>query len=321
MNFPVFDLHCDTALALLGLDKPAGGDLLKNKLHVDLQRATALQGYCQCFACFTTPEMSQWYRRSPVDIFEMELSAILSQIQRYEDRISQAFSAEDVEENRKNGKISAILTIEGPAGFGYDPALLENLWQIGFRMSTLGWNEGNVLTGSHITGEGLSDMGREYVKEAQRLGMLLDVSHLSDRGFWDLMEMSQGTVIATHSNSRHVCGHSRNLTDDMFRAICQNGGVAGINLYTDFIGGEGTVADACKHILHWLDMDPEGTHIALGGDLDGCDKLPSGFDGVQSYPALAQTLLDCGVGHDIVENIFWNNAMGVMKHAVRNYQK
>ena len=107
--------------------------------------------------------MRKWYGKAPEDIFELELSKILSQIQINEDRIRQVFFPEEVEENRENGKFSAILTIEGPAGFGYDPALLENLWQIGFRISTLGWNEKNALTGSHATGGGLTDLGREYV--------------------------------------------------------------------------------------------------------------------------------------------------------------
>ena len=320
MKFPVFDLHCDTALALLSLDKPAGGGLLKNNLHIDLVRA-AFPGYCQCFACFTTPEMRQWYGKTPEDVFELELSKILSQVQANEDRIKQAFSPEEVEENRNNGKFSAILTIEGPAGFGYDPALLENLWQIGFRMSTLGWNERNVLTGSHATGGGLTDLGREYVKECQRLGMLVDVSHISDEGFWDIMEMTLAPVFATHSNSRTVCGHSRNLTDDMFKAICQTGGVAGLNLYTDFLGENATAETAVGHILHWLELDPEGTHIALGGDLDGCDSLPEGITGIESYPIIAQKLLAAGVGEKIVENIYWNNAMGVLKNAVRNHKK
>ena len=283
MNFPVFDLHCDTALALLSLDKPAGGGLLKNDLHIDLERVQ-FPGYCQCFACFTTPEMLKWYGKVPEDIFELELSKILSQIQINEDRIKQAFSPEEVEENGKNGKFSAILTIEGPAGFGYDPALLENLWQIGFRISTLGWNEKNALTGSHATGGGLTDQGREYVKECQRLGMLVDVSHISDEGFWDIMKITQAPVIATHSNSRAVCGHSRNLTDDMFKAICQTGGVAGLNFYTDFLGENATLDTVVGHVLHWLEIDPEGRHIALGGDLDGCDSLPAGFTGIESYP-------------------------------------
>ena len=320
MNFPVFDLHCDTALELLGLSKSPGGGLRKNDLHIDLSRAD-FPGYCQCFACFTTPDMRKWYGKAPEDIFEMELSKILSQVMANEDRIRQAFSPDEVEENRQNGKFSAILTIEGPAGFGYDPELLEMLWRIGFRISTLGWNEQNVLTGSHATGGGLTDLGREYVIECQRLGMLVDVSHISDEGFWDIMEITQAPVIATHSNSRAVCGHSRNLTDDMFKAICQTGGVAGLNLYSDFIGENATVDRACSHILHWLEIDPEGTHIALGGDLDGCDSLPAGITGIESYPMIAQKLLAAGVGEKIVENIYWNNAMGVLKNAVRNHKK
>jgi hypothetical protein len=100
MNFPVFDLHCDTALALLSLDNPAGGELLKNHLHIDLERAQ-FPGYCQCFACFTTPEMRQWYGKTPEDIFELELSKILSQVQANEDRIKQAFSPDEVRKIEK----------------------------------------------------------------------------------------------------------------------------------------------------------------------------------------------------------------------------
>ena len=321
MKFPVFDLHCDTALALLGLDKSAVGTLAENRLHLDLKRAEALPGYCQCFACFTTPEMTKWYRKSPEDIFEMELSCILGQLMVHQDRIRQVFSIDEVEQNRAQGRMSAILTIEGPAGFGYDPELLENLWQIGFRISTLGWNESNVLTGSHASGEGLTDRGREYVKECQRLGMLVDVSHISDKGFWDILHMTDGPVVATHSNSRTICAHSRNLTDDMFRAICESGGVAGVNLYADFLGHPATLDTVCDHILHWLELDPEGRHIALGGDLDGCDTLPGGVTGIESYPALARRLLKLGVGEQIVENIYWNNAMGVMRYAVRHNKK
>ena len=320
MKFPVFDLHCDTALAMLPLGWSKGGQLRCNALHLDLNRAN-FPGYCQCFACFTTPEMESWYHKKPVDVFEMELAMILSQIHQNPDKIAQAFSVSDIEKNREKGIASAILTIEGPAGFGYDPALLEDLWQIGFRISTLGWNECNVLAGSHVTGEGLTDRGREYVKECQRLGMLVDVSHLSDQGFWDIMDITQAPVVATHSNSRALCPHSRNLTDDMFRAICQTGGVAGLNVYTDFLGNAPTLDTACDHIFHWLELDPEGKHIALGGDLDGCESLPLGFDGVQSYPALAQRLLERGAGEKIVESIFWNNAMGVFNNAVRHNEK
>ncbi len=319
MNFPVFDLHCDTALALLGHEMNEKGSLRKNHLHIDLERAATLGCYAQCFACFTTPFMEKWHNISPVTVFERELEGIILQLQENQDLIVQAFSPEDIEANRKNGKMSAILTIEGPAGFGFDPAKLEMLHKVGFRITSLGWNESNVLTGSHKTGEGLTDLGKVYVCEAQRLGMLVDVSHLSDQGFWDLMEITNAPIVATHSNSRAVCDNSRNLTDDMFLAICRTGGVAGFNQCAPFVGENPNLDTVCDHIIHFLELDPSGKHIALGGDLDGCDELPAGFDSVQSYPSMAQRLLQRGVGKQTVGDIFWNNALGVMKRAVCNH--
>ena len=245
-------------------------------------------------------------------MFERELSVLLREINDNQDLIRQAFSADDIQDNQANGLMSAILTIEGPAGFGYDPALLENLWQIGFRISNLGWNEKNSLTGSHKTGEGLTDLGKEYVKEAQRLGMVVDVSHISDQGFWDIMDITAAPVIATHSNSRAVCNNSRNLTDDMFRAICQTGGVAGINMGAPFVGENATLDTVCDHIFHYLELDTTGKHIALGGDLDGVSLLPDGFSGIESYEALADRLIERGVSKDTVMDIYWNNAIGVL---------
>ena len=143
--------------------------------------------------------------------------------------------------------------------------------------------------------------------------MALDVSHLSDEGFWDVMDITSGPVCASHSNSRRVYPVSRNLTDEMFRAICQTGGVAGLNLYTGFLGEEPvTLEAACRHVLHWLELDG-GKHIALGGDLDGCERLPEGLGGVDDYPALARALADHGVPQPVLEDLFWNNGMRVME--------
>lgn len=312
MDFPVFDLHCDTSLALMGDKSHPSGNLKENTLHIDLRRAKQLAGYAQCFACFTT---EPWFDGRPaVDVFERQLATIMHQIELNSDVIKQAFTPADIENNRQSGKMSAILTIEGTAGFGYDPALLEDLYQVGFRITTLGWNEKNPLTGSHKTGGGLTDHGREYVKEAQRLGMIVDVSHISDEGFFDIMDITQAPVIASHSNSRSVWNNSRNLTDDMFLQICRTGGVAGINLYSDFLGETPTLGTICDHVLHFLDLDPSGKHIALGGDLDGCETLAAGFDGIQSYPSLADALIERGLDEATVLDIFWNNALGVMKH-------
>ncbi len=313
MNFPVFDLHCDTALALLGKDLKTPSSLRKNNSHIDLERASRLGGYAQCFACFTTPAFREWMQVSPVVAFEREMGEILSQMEQNADLISLAMSAKDVERNFEKGLMSGILTIEGPAGFDFDPELLEELYKVGFRISSLGWNEKNPLTGSHVTGGGLTDRGMEYVREAQRLGMIVDVSHISDEGFWDIMDITEKPVVATHSNSRAVCDHSRNLTDDMFRAICRTGGVAGFNQCAPFVGEKPDLDTVCDHILHFLDLDPTGEHIALGGDLDGCDELPAGFEGIQSYPAMAEKLLQRGVGEETVRRIYWENALEVLR--------
>lgn len=318
MNIPVFDLHCDTALVLLGQSLNEAGSLGKNQLHIDLERAAGLEGYCQCFACFTTPMMQQEQGVSPIVVFERELTTIQREVDRNKGLISFAYSMAEVERNREKGKMSAILTIEGPAGFDFDPELLENLYQIGFRVTTLGWNEQNVLTGSNVTGGGLTEKGKAYVREAQRLGMLVDVSHISDEGFWDIIDCTQAPIVATHSNSRRVWDHSRNLTDEMFRAICRTGGVAGINQFEEFLGEHSTLDTVCDHIFHFLELDPSGKHIALGGDLDGCDRLSRGFEGIQSYPALAERLLERGLGEEIIRNIFWNNAVNVFRVVEKN---
>ena len=313
MNIPVFDLHCDTALALLGHGEKPERSLRKNDCHIDLERAGALTGYCQCFACFTTPFMEQWMQVSPVVVFQKELEIIHKALTENRDCITQAFTAEDVEENLKKGMMSAILTIEGPAGFDFDPARLEELYRIGFRITSLGWNEKNPLAGSHVTGGGLTDRGRAYVAEAQRLGMLIDVSHISDEAFYEIMDITQAPVIATHSNSRAVCGHSRNVTDDMFLQIRKTGGVVGFNQCDEFVGTKPDLNSACDHFLHFMELDPEGKHIALGADLDGCDVLPEGFNGVESYPDLARQLSLRGLSEENLYDIFWNNSLGVMK--------
>lgn len=314
MKFPVFDLHCDTSHALLGDDLLEFGSLKQNNLHVDLDRAAKNPGYAQCFACFTTTEPAILKGLQPHELFERELAVLMREFGANSNVIQQVFSAQEIKENLSSGKMSAIFTVEGPAGFGYDPDLLEDLYKIGFRITTLGWNEQNVLTGSCVTGGGLTDAGKVFMDEAQRLGMIIDVSHISDEAFWDIIHRTTGPVIATHSNSRTIHNVPRNLTDDMFRGIMETGGVTGINLYQGFLGENATLDTVCDHICHFMELDPSGSHIALGGDLDGINKMPIGFTGVESYPDLADALLKRGFGNDLVMNIFWNNAIRVVQH-------
>ena len=321
MKLPVFDLHCDTALALCER-ADVYTSLRTNTRHVDLTRAGELGGYAQCFAMFTTPDFVQWYGKPVTEVFDTMLSNLEQEIELNSDIIARAGSTAEIEANRASGKMSAILTLEGPAGIGFDAGRLEELYKRGFRISTLGWNEKNILVGSHRTGGGLTDAGKEYVRECQRLGILVDVSHISDEGFWDIMEITEAPIVASHSNLRSVCDHSRNLTEDMYKAIVQTGGTAGINLCAPFIKAEGADFDAtCDHIIRMLEIDPTGQHVSLGGDLDGCDELPEGFVGIQSYNALADRLLERGLDEKTIRDIYWNNTMGVMDRAVRNNKK
>ena len=321
MNIPVFDLHCDTVTELLGRDLAGKGNLRSNSLHIDLERGKALPGYCQCFVFWSTTGLPLPKGLKPTDVFWREVSILQDAIDKNSDMIRQARSAADVRRNLEDGFISAIFTLEGTAGIDFDPAALEKLWNLGFRISTLGWNEQNCLTGSQRTGGGLTKRGREYVKECQRLGILVDVSHISDEGFFDIMDITEAPIVATHSNSRSVFDVSRNLTDDMFRAIVSTGGVAGYNFCAEFTGEDPDVDTVCDHILHFLELDPTGKHIALGGDLDGITNMPAGFSGIQDYPKLAQRLLERGLTEGMIYDIFWNNAIEVMENAVRNHQK
>ena len=181
MRFPVFDLHCDTALELLGKDRCGAGSLRKNDLHIDLERAGMLAGYAQCFACFTSPKQYLPGSTTVEDVFERELATVIRETEMNSDIIRLAYSAAEIEENRKQGLMSAVLTIEGPAGFGYNPEMLEDLYNVGFRITTLSWNEQNPLTGSCVTGGGLTEQGREYVRQAQQVGMVVDVTTSATR--------------------------------------------------------------------------------------------------------------------------------------------
>ena len=312
MNFPVFDLHCDTVTELTGSDLNGGIDIRHNSLHIDLDRGSRLGGYAQCFAFWSTTDMKLPRGLKVHDLFWRQISLLQDFIDKNSDLIRQARTGDEVRRNLEEGFISAIFTLEGPAGIGFDPGKLEKLHDLGFRISTLCWNEINCLTGSHKTGGGLTKQGRAYVKECQRLGILVDVSHISDEAFWQIMDITEKPVIASHSNSRSVCGNSRNLTDEMFRAICATGGVAGFNFCPPFVGDHADLDMCCDHILHFLELDPEGTHVALGGDLDGIGETPDGFEGVQDYPRLARRLMERGLDEKTVKNIFWNNALGVM---------
>ena len=187
---------------------------------------------------------------------------------------------------------------------------MENLYTAadwGVRFINPVWNNANALSGSCADDpdRGLSPKGRDFIREMGRLGVYADVSHLSDPGFWELFRMTERPIVASHSNARALCPHRRNLTDDMFRAIRDTGGVVGINLYRDFVGGASMDA-LVAHIEHFLTLDGEKT-LCIGGDLDGCEALAAGLRGVEDVPLLYRALEKRGYGQLLLEDIFWNN--------------
>ena len=188
-------------------------------------------------------------------------------------------------------------------------AHLETAASWGVRLLNPVWNNANALCGScaQEPERGLSARGVEFVARMEELGIHTDVSHISDAGFWDVLRRAKRPVTASHSNSREpgLCPHRRNLTDNMFRAIRDTGGVVGINLYADFVGGD-SMEQLIAHIERFLSLDGEKT-VALGGDLDGCEALAAGFSGVQDVAKLYQALEERGYPQTLLEDIFWNN--------------
>lgn len=185
-------------------------------------------------------------------------------------RAASGFAANGAEALRltEQGRIAALLSVEGCEVIDCDPGRLEWLREQGFCMLTLTWNADNALAGWHGSALGLTPRGRDFVREAQRLGLRIDVSHLSEAAFWQLMDCTQAPILASHSNCRALCDYTRNLTDDQLRALAQTGGTVGLNLYPPFLGGRADFDTLRAHLEHMLTLCGED-HVALGGDLDG----------------------------------------------------
>ncbi len=307
MSYRVFDSHCDTPVELWRQEK----QLKNSDLAVSLDKAAHLGGYAQFFAFCTA-----WLQtRMPhPEHFARALDYFLTQLQKNAEQITLCRTACEAEAAMQRGTCAAFLSIEGAEAVREDEGLLEPAYEKGVRMISLVWNLPNSLAGSCQSGEGLSEKGKSFFRRAQRLGMLVDVSHLSEKGFWDMAELAEKPIVASHSNSTAICPHPRNLTDAQFRAICDLGGTAGINLYGPFLRPQGRAGfcDVRRHLDHFLELGGEG-HIALGADLDGCDELPEGFSGVDDYEKLGSYLARFGYSEKTMQNLFCNSLMRVVK--------
>jgi membrane dipeptidase len=307
-NIPYFDAHCDT----VSLCAQAGKPLRQNPGHLDLRRLGAFSPAAQVFALFADksdyPEPgSLWAHTQQLHDF------FVSQLSQNKDICQFCRDGEDIKNSHARGLTAVLLSIEGGELLDCDPDRLETAKAWGVRCINLTWNHANTLSGSHKDAphRGLSPQGEAFVRQADRLGIILDVSHLSDKGFWDLVNCTASPLLASHSNARALCPHSRNLTDEMFQAICRSGGVAGINYYTDFVGGNSSLEAVADHIDHFIALGG-AKHIALGGDWDGCDRLAGDMTGVQDIPRLWDALTRRGYSQTVLEDIFYNNLKRVL---------
>ncbi|MDD6189774.1 MAG: membrane dipeptidase [Clostridiales bacterium] len=304
---PLFDGHCDTLFRLEAENK-AVGSLRSGELHIDLEGLAAYAPAAQFFAIWGIE------RAMPdCDIFSRLYGRFVAELEKNSDMMCLCTTAAEAEKAAAAGKLAAFLGVEG-AHLIADGERLEEAYEKGVRMVTITWNNANTLSGTNIeeSGRGLSGKGRDFVRRCQRMGVIVDLSHISERGFWDTLDIAEKPVIASHSCSAAVFRHSRNLTDDQFRAVRDIGGTVGLNLFTDFLGGD-SVEICLRHIEHFLDLGGEKT-LAAGGDLDGCYSLPKPFTGIDGWGIIYHALADRGYPENLLEDIFYNNLMRVVRN-------
>lgn len=320
-TIPLFDAHCDTLSRNASPDHLyyGGGSLRRNSGHVDLERAHAAFGrYAQFFAVFGT--WNSWDRCEGDSLypkFREQYALFRRTMEENAGLVSPCRTAEEAERANAAGKVAAFLSVEGAELLDCDEGKLADAWEKGVRMVNLTWNFENALSGSNdrSPGKGLTERGRSFVCKMQKLGMLVDVSHLSDPGFWDVAELSAAAgvpFIASHSNARALCPHKRNLTDEQFTAIIKNRGVAGLNLCGEFIHETAPDLDrAADHLEHFLALGGE-ENVALGGDWDGCDLCP-GVGQLADIGLLYERLLQRNYSESLVQAIFYDNLMRVVR--------
>lgn len=322
----IADMHCDTISKLL--QKKRAGErisLRRNDMHLDLERMRSGDYLLQNFALFVNlgkchdpwDEVCELY-----DLYHAEL-------ERNDEFIAPLWRYEDISANEAAGRMSAMLTVEEGAVCKGKIQKLQKLYEMGVRMLTLTWNYPNELGYPNVnrlrasgdcftpdTEGRLTDTGRAFVTKMEELGMIVDVSHLSDAGFCDVLEITTKPFVASHSNARGICRHVRNLSDDMIRALAGRGGLMGLNFYADFLrepvagaGNPGAIEDVVRHARYITDIG--GVEVlGLGSDFDGIDTN-EGLPGVQSMPLLWDALHKAGFLESELDKIFYGNVLRV----------
>lgn len=312
----VFDGHCDTILEVLNHKRSLGSRTLVG--HLDIPRMKEGGVDVQFFAVFIEdiykPDRSLKRTLQLIDCFYKE-------IEKNQDDISLVTNYNQIGEVNSAGKIAAILSIEGGEALEGDLGVLRVLYKLGVRLLTLTWNQRNQIAdgiGESRTGSGLTKFGLKVIDEMNRLGMLIDVSHLSETGFWDVIKRSKAPIVASHSNCYALCPHLRNLKDKQIKALADKGGVIGITFVPNFLTQEKrktTVGDVVKHIDYLVEKVGVD-YIGLGSDFDGTGGLPLGLEGVDKVPNITGELLDRGYKEKDIKKILGENFLRVFKEVV-----
>ena len=330
LPYALIDLHCDTLTALSPEDAP-----LLEALRDPAQRDEAVFGlagrvqntdtldlpgrhfslsaipegvhWCQCCAIFLPDGLAG---EEAIAYYDLHRRNFHRQMEVLSDKAAPCRTAADMEAAWAQGKTAAVLTVENGSALAGRLDRVKALARDGVRMLTLTWNGENELGSGNVTDHGLSPFGREAVRELERKGIIIDVSHLNDRGFADLLEVAQKSFAASHSNARAVCGHRRNLTDGQIAEMVRRGCLIGLNYYSAFLREDGQPAsleDLWRHVEHFLELGAEHC-LALGSDADGAD-LPSCLDCPEKFTGLYRFFLDRGLTVPQAEGILWKNAL------------
>lgn len=288
----ICDCHCDTLTELYNKN----ASLYKNEQHFDIKRQIALGGGLQFCAIYVPTAVFRYqgglrYTLCLLDKYNQEIKKL------HENGIDvlQVLTAEDAGNVLKH-KAATLLAIEEGGAIDGSLEALRCLYELGVRAMTLTWSNRNDIAdgiNEEATGSGLTLFGKQVVAEMNRLGMLVDVSHISTAGFWSVIETSTKPIIATHSNAKSLCSHPRNLNDKQIKALAQNGGLAGITFAGQFL--EEDWRNACiesvyKHIDYMLNLIGNDDHIGFGSDFDGISHPPYNIQGVQDYKPLIEYL-------------------------------
>ena len=302
-KYRIIDAHCDSASEMYG-----GFNMLESRGHLDLKRMRMYKHWTQFFAVFIEPELDEeaaWERTKAIIV------SIKEEVQKNSDIVSVVKNAKDIEMAEKEGKCGAFISVEGASGVGESLNRLDCLYQMGVRCIAPVWNKTNLIAAGAEEENpdlGLTDFGKRFIKRMNEIGIITDVSHMSEKSFWDTAEIVSGPFIASHSNSKAVCSHRRNLTDKQFLALKKSGGVAGINYYSLFLKDGKTAAtdDIIKHIEHFASLGGI-ENIGLGSDFDGVDVLPHDLPGAEKVYTILDRLASLNYTEEEINMIAYDN--------------